>query len=209
MSDSKRIIQSVLDQLGFDSLNEMQQNAIRVFSSQKDLLLLAPTGSGKTLAFLIPLLQILDSNKDEVQGLIIVPTRELALQVEQVFKSLKSQHKVTCCYGGHEMRVERNSLLTTPSLIIGTPGRLNDHLSKGNIDLSKTQLVVLDEFDKSLELGFEDQIRDIFRFLPKTQQHILTSATPLERFPDFLPFKQAEELNYIRETEKKSLGNKK
>ncbi|PRY87128.1 superfamily II DNA/RNA helicase [Mongoliibacter ruber] len=208
MTDSKKIEQAVLDQLGFESLNDIQQKTISVFSKKKDLLLLAPTGSGKTLAFLIPLLQLLDSNLNEVQALIIAPTRELALQIEKVFKSLKSQHKVTCCYGGHEMRVERNSLLSTPSLVIGTPGRLIDHLSKGNIDLSHAKLVVLDEFDKSLELGFEDQIRDIFRFLPKSQRHILTSATPMDRLPEFVPQEKIEELNFIGETEKNLLKQK-
>ncbi len=208
MNDSKEIIKAVLDQLGFESLKEIQQNTISAFQNHKDILLLAPTGSGKTLAFLIPLLQILDPNKEGVQGLIIVPTRELVLQIEQVFKSLKSPYKVTTCYGGHEMRVERNSLNTTPSLVIGTPGRLIDHIAQGNIELKGTELVILDEFDKSLELGFEDQIREVFYALSKQQRHILTSATSLNRLPDFIPFDKPESLNYIGETEKNLLKQK-
>ncbi|MFN3802709.1 DEAD/DEAH box helicase [Belliella pelovolcani] len=208
MNDSKKIIKTVLDTLGFESLKEIQEQTIHTFQKHKDLLLLAPTGSGKTLAFLIPLLQVLDSKTEGIQGLIIVPTRELALQIEQVFKSLKSTFKVTTCYGGHEMRIERNSLKTTPSLVIGTPGRLIDHIAQGNMDLSGCELVVLDEFDKSLELGFEDQIREVFYALSKRQRHILTSATNLDRLPDFLPFEQPISLNYIGETEKNLLKQK-
>ncbi|MCH7400270.1 DEAD/DEAH box helicase [Belliella kenyensis] len=208
MKDYQKIVSQVLSQLGFEELKEIQHEIITKFQNHKNVILLAPTGSGKTLGFLIPMLQTFDPDSKNVQGLIIVPTRELALQVLEVFKSIKSPFKATCVYGGHEMRIERNALVDTPALVIGTPGRLIDHIAQENIDLSDTKLIVLDEFDKSLELGFEDQIGEIFKSIKLKQGFILTSATDLRRLPDFLPFDDSVKLNFIGETEKNLLKQK-
>src|SRR5690606_36896077 len=113
---------------------------------EDNLLILSPIGSGKTVAFLLPVVKSLESDANYIQSLIIVPSRELSLQIAEVFKSMKTNHKVTVVYGGHEMRVERNNLMNPPAVLIGTPGRLLDHIQKGNVDVSEVQTLVLDEF---------------------------------------------------------------
>jgi superfamily II DNA/RNA helicase len=138
--------------------------------------------------------------KDEVQALIIVPSRELALQIEQVFRSLKTNYKVCCFYGGHDMKIEENSLSTTPSVIIGTPGRLADHITRKSFDTRTIRWVVLDEFDKSLQMGFEPQLAVVFKSLTGKQNHLLTSATSLPALPTFLPFSQPERIDYLSDT---------
>jgi superfamily II DNA/RNA helicase len=120
------------------------------------------------------------------------------LQIEQVFKSMKTSYKVSCCYGGHSMKIEQNSLSDAPAVIIGTPGRLADHIFRKSFDARTVKLVVLDEFDKSLQMGFHEQLIVIFKALTGKQQHILTSATQLEVWPEFLPFKKPDTLNYLK-----------
>src|SRR5882672_10277713 len=154
----------------------MQLAVIEKATSANNLMLLAPTGSGKTLAFLIPVVIKLQAGAEGVQALIVVPSRELALQIEQVFKLMKTSFKVSCCYGGHSMKIEQNSLSDAPAVIIGTPGRLADHIFRKSFDARTVQLVVLDEFDKSLQMGFHEQLRIIFNALSGKQKHILTSA---------------------------------
>ncbi|MFK7785870.1 MAG: DEAD/DEAH box helicase, partial [Crocinitomicaceae bacterium] len=159
----KEIISNALQSAGFDRLLDIQQESISEFSKGHDLVVLSKTGSGKTLAFLLPILNEIDMKSNrEVQAVIVSPTRELCLQIEKVFKSLKTGLKVTTCYGGHPMRIERNSLSETPSVIIATPGRLSDHIRREHVDLSKTKYFIVDEFDKCLELGFTDEIYDIY-----------------------------------------------
>lgn len=179
-----------LSNLGINAFNEMQREFIQVAAKHPHTMLLAPTGSGKTLAYLFPLVKGLDPNSRSIQALIIVPSRELAIQIEQVFKSLKTGYRVSTCYGGHSMKLEKNSLAEMPAVVIGTPGRLSDHLNLGSLEPSAIRTVVLDEFDKALQLGFHAQMTDIFRKLPDTQKHILTSATRMARLPVFLPFDQ-------------------
>lgn len=183
----------------------MQQRALERSSQFKNLVLLAPTGSGKTLAFLLPLLQQLQPESTKVQALIVAPSRELAIQIEHVFRVMKTIYKVSCCYGGHSVKVEQNSLKDTPTVVIGTPGRLADHILRKSLDISKVNTVVLDEFDKSLQLGFHDQLTVLFRAMDGTQQHILTSATSLNNWPAFLPFTNPETLNYLYETRESKL----
>src|SRR5205085_6210713 len=119
---------------------------------QNDVILLSSTGSGKTLAFLLPVWQRLDKAITKTQALVVVPSRELALQIEQVFKTMGTGFKVTSCYGGHKREIEENNLLQAPAVIIGTPGRLGDHIRRNNIQTESIETLVLDEFDKSLEL---------------------------------------------------------
>jgi superfamily II DNA/RNA helicase len=188
-----------LKNLGIESFNTMQVEVMERAGGSPNLMLLAPTGSGKTLAFLIPLLNILKVETREVQALVIPPSRELALQIETVFRSMKTNYKVSCCYGGHSVKIEQNSLLDAPAVIIGTPGRLADHVGRESFDASTIQLVVLDEFDKSLQMGFHEQLKTIFAALSGKQKHILTSATRSVELPDFLPFRKAETINFLKD----------
>ncbi len=188
-----------LKNLSIAALNEMQEAFIEKATSNKNLMLLSPTGSGKTLAFLLPLVNKLNAETPGVQALIVTPSRELTLQIEQVFRAMKTSFKVSVCYGGHSMKIEQNSLSEAPAVIIGTPGRLSDHMVRKSFDSRTVNLVVLDEFDKSLQLGFQEQLMIIFKHLTGKQQHLLTSATRLEAWPDFLPFAPPETINYLKD----------
>lgn len=192
-------ISTYLERLSIAALNKIQEATIEKAASVKNLMLLAPTGSGKTLAFLIPLLQQLRPEDTGVQALIVAPSRELSLQIEQVFRTMKTAYKVSCCYGGHAMKVEQNSLSEAPAVIIGTPGRLADHIFRKSFDARSIKIVVLDEFDKSLQMGFHDQLEVLFKAMSGKQHHMLTSATRLNDWPEFLPFKNPETLSYLHE----------
>lgn len=192
-------ISTYLERLSIAALNKIQEATIEKAASAKNLMLLAPTGSGKTLAFLIPLLQQLRPEDTGVQALIVAPSRELSLQIEQVFRTMKTAYKVSCCYGGHAMKVEQNSLSEAPAVIIGTPGRLADHIFRKSFDARSIKIVVLDEFDKSLQMGFHDQLEVLFKAMSGKQHHMLTSATRLNDWPEFLPFKNPETLSYLHE----------
>jgi superfamily II DNA/RNA helicase len=188
-----------LKNLSITEFNEMQTSVIKVAEASRNMMLLAPTGSGKTLAFLIPLINELRADDEGVQALIVVPSRELALQIEQVFKLMKTSYKVSCCYGGHSIKTELNSLSEAPAVIIGTPGRLSDHILRKSFDSRTVKMIVLDEFDKSLQMGFHKEFITIFKAVNGKQRHILTSATPLDVWPDFLPFKNPDTVNYLTE----------
>ncbi|SFT86347.1 DbpA RNA binding domain-containing protein [Algoriphagus locisalis] len=188
-----------LKSLSIDSLNEMQAEFISRAAKNPHIVLLSPTGSGKTVAFLIPLLHSLKENVREVQALIIVPSRELAIQIEQVFKGMKTPFRVSTVYGGHSSKLESNSLGEAPDVIIGTPGRLADHIERESFDPKTIQAVVLDEFDKSLQMGFHEQLKVIFGALNGQQRHLLTSATVLKRLPDFLPFVDHRTVNFLKD----------
>ena len=181
------IIENTLHEIGIESLNEMQVAALKANESGRDILLLSPTGSGKTLAFLLPLLRQMKSDIQGVQALVIAPSRELALQIESVFKSFKSGFKVCCCCGGHSTEQEKRTLLeNTPALLIGTPGRLLDHIQQGNILPESIKFLILDEFDKALELGFQEEMGDIISRLSGLKKKMLLSATRAEEIPAFL-----------------------
>ena len=194
-------VTGLLKNLSIVELNAMQRTVIERASSPGNFMIIAPTGSGKTLAFLIPLISKLKPEGQGVQALIVVPSRELALQIEQVFRSLKTAFKVSCCYGGHSVKIEQNSLSEAPAVIIGTPGRLADHIVRKSFHASSVRMVVLDEFDKSLQMGFHEPLRVLFRALSGKQQHLLTSATRFDSMPDFLPFKEIESVNYLKDEE--------
>jgi len=186
-----------LANLSIPEFNPMQVELIEKAEPRTNLMLLAPTGSGKTLAFLIAVISKLSDKDKLVQAIIVAPSRELALQIEQVFRTMKTSFKVTCCYGGHDFQLEQNSLSKAPAVIIATPGRLADHIERKSFDPSGVRIIVLDEFDKSLQLGFHDQLEVLFKALNKRQQHILTSATNQAALPDFLPFKRLDTLDYL------------
>lgn len=190
------IHEKTLANLSITMFNEMQTEVIEKAKTSKNIMVIAPTGSGKTLSFLIPILTNLSTDKKGVQALIVAPSRELSLQIEQVFKAMKTTFKVSCCYGGHSFKIEQNSLSEAPAVIIGTPGRLADHIERKSFDPTTIEMVVLDEFDKSLQMGFHEQLKVIFFALNKSQKHLLTSATRLEELPNFLPFLSVETLDY-------------
>lgn len=185
-----------LAKLSVPELNAMQESSLEAIREKRDVVLISPTGSGKTLAFLLPLMDLLDTKSHTIQALIIVPTRELAQQIEQVFKQMGSGFKITCCYGGHDVRTERNNLQEPPAVLVGTPGRIAHHIRKKSLSLKKTSVLVLDEFDKSLEAGFEDEMSFILKQIPQLKKRILTSATPLMEIPSFVGIKEKHELNF-------------
>ncbi len=188
---------SILQKLKIDALNEMQLATIEASQEGSDIVLLSPTGTGKTLAFLLPLLTGLKSDSKQVQAVVLSPTRELALQIESVFKDMKTPYKITCCYGGHPMRVEKKNLIEPPAVLIATPGRLADHIKRENIDVSKAKFLVLDEFDKSLEFGFQEDMSFIIKRLQDVEQRILTSATESIKIPGFAGVEKPVRLHFI------------
>lgn len=197
MKNKKYSLENILSRLDIDALNEMQLSSIEANKNNADVILLSATGSGKTLAFLLPILELLDDDNKKTQALIVVPSRELAIQIEQVFKSLGSGYKVTSCYGGHKRETEENNLIQPPALIIGTPGRLADHIRRGNITLDAIKILVLDEFDKSLELGFLDEMSFVVNSLKHLKKRILTSATEGVEIPLFIGLHNPEKLNFL------------
>ena len=142
-------IKEVLGNLNISALNEMQEEAFQAIKEESEVILLAPTGSGKSLAFLLPVFELIDDNNKDVQILVLTPTRELAIQLEQVWQKMKTGYKVNTCYGGHTMSVEIQNLSQPPAIIIGTPGRILDHLGRRSFDQRKVKILILDEFDKS------------------------------------------------------------
>lgn len=187
----------ILSAFKIEALNAMQEASIAANKEQDNIILLSATGSGKTLAFLLPVLDLLDPANKTTQAIIIVPSRELALQIEQVFRTMATGYKVTCCYGGHLRETEENNLLEAPALIIGTPGRLADHIRRGNIQLAGIQTLVLDEFDKSLEFGFEEEMSFVVGSLPSIKKRILVSATESSEMPKFIKMKESVTLNFL------------
>lgn len=175
----------------------MQLASIAAVDRHDNLLLLSATGSGKTLAYLLPLNKLMNPAIKKTQAIIIVPSRELALQIESVFKSMGTNLKVTCCYGGHLRETEENNLKQPPYLLIGTPGRLADHIRRGNITTDTIETLVLDEFDKSLELGFEEEMSFIIGSLPSVKKRMLISATEAIRIPGFVGIQDPVKLDFL------------
>ncbi len=191
------LVSSTLSSMGISQLTHMQEEAIKACIAPGDVILLSPTGSGKTLGFLLPLLQIMNPSVSGVQALILSPSRELSLQIEQVFRKIATGFKVTCCYGGHAIKTEMNSLVEPPALLIGTPGRVADHLRRNSFSTSNIRTLVLDEFDKSLELGFHDDMANIIEQLPQLNKRILTSATQSDTIPSFTGIRNPTTLNFL------------
>lgn len=197
MQASTFSIENALTNLQIEALNDMQQASLEANKKADAVVLLSDTGSGKTLAFLLPVTQLLERDKRFTQALIIVPSRELALQIEQVFKKMGTGFKITCCYGGHLRETEENNLKQAPALIVGTPGRLADHIRRGNISTTHIETLVLDEFDKSLEQGFEEEMSFVVGSLPALKKRILTSATEAVAVPAFVGLKDPVEINFL------------
>ena len=195
---------NLLVNLGIESLNEMQEVAQTTILQDNNVLLLSPTGSGKTLAFLMPIYQLLEENINTVQCLILVPSRELGLQIEQVWKKMGTNYKVNICYGGHSLDTEIKNLSNPPAILIGTPGRIGDHLDRKSFDVENITTLVLDEFDKSLQLGFHEEMSYIISRLPKLNKRVLVSATAGIEIPKYTRVVNPTVLDFIVEEEENS-----
>lgn len=198
--------QDILDKLGIQQLNAMQEETMNVILRKNDdVVLLSPTGSGKTLAYLLPLVQLLDITSNEVQAVVIVPGRELALQSATVLKDMKCGLRASACYGGRAAMDEHRVLKQVmPQVIFATPGRLQDHLSKGNIWADSIRFLVIDEFDKCLEMGFMEEMGRILRSLPNVERRFLLSATDADSIPRFVQMGRTQRLDYLMEEEQVS-----
>ena len=188
---------SILSNLTIDQLNDMQLASIEAVKNNNEVILLSATGSGKTLAFLLPVVQMLNPAINNVQALIIVPSRELAIQIDDVFRKMGTGFKVTLCYGGHKRETEENNLKQAPALIIGTAGRLADHIRRNNFSTDHITTLVLDEYDKSLELGFKEEMAFIIGSIKNINKKILTSATESVTVADFVGLTSPVRLNFL------------
>lgn len=191
-------LESIYQKLQIQNMNQMQKSTYNSTENEQDVILLSPTGSGKTLAFLFPILRNLNKDVDGIQALVLVPARELALQIEQVFKSMGTDFKVSVCYGGHDKKIEINNLIEAPALLIGTPGRIAYHLKNENFDPSTIKTLVLDEFDKSLEFGFQEDMGFIIKSMKSLSQRILTSATAMHEIPPFTGLRDVKKIDFLK-----------
>ncbi len=198
--EHNEIFDFYLQRLGIKTLNEMQLKVLEEIKSNPQQVILSATGSGKTLAFLLPMIQALKPDEKYTQALILTPSRELALQIEEVFRKMQTGFKILACYGGHKREIEENSLVEAPAIIIGTTGRMADHIRRKNVDLSKLHFLVIDEYDKMLELGFAEEMKFILETIPADLPNkMLTSATAQYQFPDYLHMDNANTLNFLDE----------
>ena len=191
-------LQPIYEKLQIQEMNQMQQSTYQASENEQDIILLSPTGSGKTLAFLFPVLRNLQKDISGIQAIILVPARELALQIEQVFKNMGTDFKVTICYGGHDKKIEINNLTEAPAVLIGTPGRIAYHLKNNNFEPKTIKTLVLDEFDKALELGFEEDMNFIINSLKNISQRFLTSATAMDNIPKFVGLDNEKTINFLK-----------
>ena len=191
-------LQPIYEKLQIQEMNQMQKSTFQASENEQDIILLSPTGSGKTLAFLFPVLRNLEKNISGIQAIILVPARELALQIEQVFKNMGTDFKVTICYGGHDKKIEINNLTEAPAVLIGTPGRIAYHLKNNNFEPKTIKTLVLDEFDKALELGFEEDMNFIINSLKNISQRFLTSATAMDNIPKFVGLDNEKTINFLK-----------
>lgn len=191
--------QQVLEKLGIEELNPMQQEALSVLASEDEVILLSPTGTGKTVAFLLPVIAELKRDMVGVQALILAPSRELATQIEQVLRDMGTGFKVNAIYGGRATSQDKLDLQHPPTVLVGTPGRVADHFRRESFSLDGIHTLVLDEFDKSLEIGFEGEMSEILAALPSLQKKILTSATQKVQIPEFVGLCNPKTIDYLDE----------
>ena len=201
----QEILSLINERLGISDLNDLQKSVLKNLKISSSAIIYSPTGSGKTLAFSVTLLKALKNfDTEKLQAVIIAPSRELVIQISEVIRPIAPDYKVTSLYGGHNVADEKNSLQNVPSIIVGTPGRLLDHANRGNIDLTNVRQLILDEFDKCLELGFEEEMRKLLKKMPNLSRKILTSATILNEIPDFVNLTNYVTLDFLESAENPS-----
>ncbi|MDX1362829.1 MAG: DEAD/DEAH box helicase [Arenibacter latericius] len=199
MANDIKSQEDILSKLNIHELNPMQVEAVSVIENTTNSIILSPTGTGKTLAFALPLLKQLDPDSQEIQALILVPSRELAIQIEQVIRSMGSGFKVNAVYGGRPISKDKIELKHPPAILIGTPGRVLDHFDSDRYSKANIKTLILDEFDKSLEDGFEEEMKAILSQLPSVNKRILTSATQAVTVPSFVRLNNPTVVNYLKE----------
>ncbi|MGS0764614.1 DEAD/DEAH box helicase [Syntrophomonas curvata] len=166
-------------EMGFETPTEVQSRAIPHILQQEDLIIMSKTGSGKTAVFGVPMLQLINPQAPGPQGLILTPTRELAVQVDNDLKQMAKhlRHRTTAVFGQHNINAEISALNKGASIVTGTPGRVYDHICHKNLDTRYVRFLVLDEADRMLDMGFLDQVVRIIRNLPQDRVTLLCSAT--------------------------------
>lgn len=192
--------QQILQTLGFDSFTSMQEEMAKAGSSRGGIVLLSPTGSGKTLGYLLPAVDRIDVGLDTLQVVVVTPTRELAQQSEEVLKSMKIGIRSLALYGGRPAMEEHRKIKEVkPQIVFATPGRLNDHLNKENLNARGVSVLIIDEFDKCLELGFQDEMNDLLNHFSNLYGCWLMSATDAEEIPQFMNrlFKTYHKIDYL------------
>jgi superfamily II DNA/RNA helicase len=199
MSGIKKNQKNILSKLNIEQLNPMQEEARQAIHAGSEIVLLSPTGTGKTLAFMLPIIAELDAKCTEIQVLILVPSRELAIQIEQVIREMGTGYKTNAFYGGRNFSKDRMDLNHPPAILIGTPGRISDHIMRETFSTQNLKTLVLDEFDKSLEIGFEVEMKAIITSLPKVRKKILTSATQEVVIPAFVGLSNPVYIDYLHE----------
>lgn len=190
-----------LSALGIEALNPMQEDMLGEVRRHDSLVLLSPTGSGKTLGYMLPILEAMQPQVHPTV-LVLVPSRELAIQTQSVATRLCRDAKPYACYGGRPAMDEHRAMRNlSPQMMVGTPGRVLDHMQKENFDYSHIDTLVIDEFDKSLELGFRQQMADILALLPSLRKRILLSATDSPEIPSFVGAERVHRMNYLADTD--------
>lgn len=187
----------ILQNLGIDRLSPMQEEMQKLGETPHHIVLLSPTGSGKTLSYLLPLLRHIDESSPTLQAVVVTPSRELAAQSLSVFDAMKTKVRAMALYGGRSaMEEHRKMNPNSPVVVFATPGRLIDHLDKGNLNAEHVRLIVIDEFDKCLEAGFEEQMQEVVSRMPQRAKRWLLSATDSIKIPNFVSIGNAQRIDF-------------
>ena len=192
-------LQPIFERLHIERLNAMQEAVTdKMLHTQHDVVVLPPTGSGKTLAYLLPLVQRLDPDSNQVQAVVIVPGRELALQSATVLADMRCGLRGMAVYGGRPaMDEHRQMRAVRPHVLFATPGRLNDHLEKGNVAAGSITWLIIDEFDKCLAMGFQAEMQQAVSLLRAVRRRVLLSATDAEAIPRFVNMQRSVRLSFL------------
>lgn len=193
-----------LRKVGVTQLSDMQRRVGDAISNTDNgVVVLSPTGSGKTLAYLLPIIRQIEVGSEGLQTVVILPGRELAKQSAEVLRRIGGGVRCYACYGGRMAMDEHRELSKVmPHIVFSTPGRLNDHLEKGNLVCDVVKFVVIDEFDKCLEMGFHAEMQSVMAKMPKAARKILLSATDADAIPGFVDIGKTIRLDFLSQKQK-------